>query len=121
MPSKQHALNNGRRSDDTSTNVALLVSVLGANQARRDQFGMRTINAHRNAQDARARATLARAEADELRSLPAGDAARRIEDKRAEQERARRQAAQRARHLHDPFEHEPPRPDPRHDGPALGR
>lgn len=97
--------------------LALLASELGADEARRDQFGMRTINPHRNAQDARARVALARAEADELRSLPVNDAARRIEAKRAEQEQTRQRAAQRARQR-DAFEHDTPRTDPGRDGPA---
>ena len=59
----------------------------------------------------------ARAEADELRSLPVADAARRIEAKRAEQEQTRQRAAQRERQL-DPFERDTRRHDPGHDGPA---
>lgn len=47
---------------------------------------MRTVNPQRAARNAFARATLARAEADELRNLPVNDAARRIEAQRAEQE-----------------------------------
>ncbi|GLJ63398.1 MULTISPECIES: MobF family relaxase [Microbacterium] len=97
--------------------LALLVSELGADEARRDQFGMRTISPHRNAQDARARVAQARAEADELRSLSVSEAARRIEANRAEQEYARRRAAQRARQL-DPFDREPRRHDPGRNGPA---
>ena len=97
--------------------LALLVSELGADEARRDQFGMRTVNPHRNAHDARARATLARAEADELRSITINDAARRIEAKRAEQELTRVQAAQRAPQR-DPFERDTPRTAPGRDGPA---
>ena len=97
--------------------LALLTSELGADEARRDQFGMRTISPHRNAQDARAIVALARTEADELRSLPVHEAARRIEANRGEQEHARRRAAQRARQL-DPFDREPRRHDPGHNGPA---
>ncbi|WOF24609.1 AAA family ATPase [Microbacterium betulae] len=99
--------------------LALLVSELGADEARRDQFGMRTINPNRTAQDARARAAVARAEADELRSLPANDAARRIEAKRAEQEQIRQRAAQRARQL-DPLDRGPRRHDLGRDGPGRG-
>lgn len=95
---------------------ALLARELGAEQARGDQFGMRTINPQRAARDAFARATLARAEADELRSLPIGDAARRIEARRAEQERAE---ANRAQQL-DPFGRDPRRHDPGREGPVLG-
>ena len=99
---------------------ALLVSELGADQARRDQFGMRTVNPHRNAQDARARATLARAEADELRRLPANDAARRIDAKRAAEEEAQRLAAERASRLHDPYERDTHRVSPHRDHPERG-
>ena len=63
------------------------------------------------------RVLVARAEADELRGLPAGDAARRIEAKHTEQEHARRRAAQRARQR-DPFERDRPRTDPGREGPA---
>jgi hypothetical protein len=99
----------------------LLVGELGADEARRDQFGMRTVNPRRNAQDARARATLARAEADELRNPPpAGDAARRIEAKGAEPEQARQQAAQRARQLRDPIERNLRSTAQRRDRPGLG-
>lgn len=57
---------------------ALLARELGAEQARGDQFRMHTINPQCAARDASTRATLARAEADELRNLPVVDAARRI-------------------------------------------
>ncbi len=98
---------------------ALLARELGAEHARGDQYGMRTINPQRAARDTLARATLARAEADELRSLPINDAARCIEAKRAEQERTEREqwAARRARQL-EPFERNDPRRDPGRDGPA---
>lgn len=99
--------------------LALLASELGADEARRDQFGMRTVNPHRNAQDSRARAALARTEADELRNLPVNDAARRIEAKRTEQEQTRQRAAQRARHL-DPLDRGPHRHDLGRDGPVGG-
>ncbi|MFV4913123.1 AAA family ATPase [Microbacterium lacticum] len=96
--------------------MALLVSEYGAEHARANQLGMRTINPHRNALDARTRAALIRAEADELRSLPVGDAAQRIEAKRAEQERTRQRGAQQL----DPFEHDRHRSEPRHEGPTRG-
>ncbi|MFT3862361.1 MobF family relaxase [Micropruina sp.] len=99
---------------------ALLVGEVGAEQARRAEFGMGATNPHRNAADARTRAAMFRAEADALRSLPTGDAARRIEAKRAEQEQTRQQAAQRARQF-DPFDHEAHRNGPRRDGPGLSR
>lgn len=51
---------------------------------------MRVPNPHRAARDAKARAAMLRAEADELRSLPANDAARQIEAKRAEHEARQR-------------------------------
>ena len=97
--------------------LALLVGEFGAEQARRDQHGMRTINPHRTAVNARTRADLICAEANELRSLPVTDAARRIEANRAQQEQTRQQAAQRARQL-DPFEQESRHPSPHRDGPA---
>lgn len=100
--------------------MALLVSEYGVEQARRDQFGMRSINPHRNAHDARARAALIRAEADELRRLPVADAALRIEAKRAEQEQTRQRAARRERQFHDPFERNPRRDSPRREGPTRG-
>ncbi len=95
----------------------MLVSELGADEARRDQFGMRTINPNRSAHDARARVALARAQADELRSLPINDAARLFEAKRAEQEQTRRQTARRAQQL-EPFERDNPRTAPGRDVPA---
>lgn len=95
----------------------LLARELGAEQARGDQFGMRTINPNGAARDAFARATLARAEADELRALPIADAAKRIAARRAEQEQTRLRAAQRERQR-DPFERGMRRHDPGHDGPA---
>lgn len=95
----------------------LLGTELGADEARRDQFGMRTVNPHRNVRDAQARVIQARAEADELRSLPVASAARRIEVRRAEQEQARQREAQRERQL-DPFEGDARHHDPGHDGPA---
>ncbi|MCQ9368904.1 hypothetical protein NQ038_03390 [Brevibacterium sp. 50QC2O2] len=100
--------------------TALLVSGYGTEHTRRDQFGMRTVNPHRDAADARTRAALIRAEARELRNLPVSDAARRIEANRAqqEQEQARRRAERRERQLHDPFEHESRRPGPHRDGAA---
>ena len=92
----------------------------GIDHARRDQLGMRTTNPERDARDARARAALARAEADELRVLPISEAAQLIDAKRAEQERMRQQVARRARQLRDPSERDPRRTDPGRDGPARG-
>lgn len=100
--------------------MALLVSEYGAERVRRDQLGMRITNPHRNAHDARTQAAVARAEADDLRSLPITEVAARVEAKRVEQERARRRAAERARQLRDPFEHDPHRSGPRREGPARG-
>ena len=100
--------------------TALLVNEYGAERVRRDHLGMRMVNPHRDARDARARAAATRAEAHELRGLPITDAAQRIEAKRAKQERARQHAAERARQLHDPFEHDPYRHDPHRDGPTRG-
>lgn len=101
--------------------LALLVSELGADEARRDQFGMRTVNPQRDAQDARARATLTRAEAKELRNLSARDAARRVEANRAMVEQERAAAADRARRLRAEPTHDAHRCGPHRDGPALGR
>lgn len=78
---------------------------------------MRTVNPQRAARNAFARATLARAEADELRNLPVNDAARRIEAQRAEQEQTRQRAAEQARQF-DPLGRGPHRRDPGRDGPA---
>ncbi|WP_087015916.1 MULTISPECIES: MobF family relaxase [Microbacteriaceae] len=100
--------------------MALLFIELGADEARRDQFGMRTTNPHRNAQNARTRAALNRAEADELRSLPVNAAARRIEANRAEQEQKRQQAARRARQLQEPFERDSHPSNSRREGPGRG-
>lgn len=100
--------------------MALLVSEYGPEQARRDQLGMRTTNPHRAARDTHAKAATTRAEADELRSLPLADAAKRIEAKRAEQEHLRQQAAERAQQLHDPIAHDPHRSGPRRYGPTRG-
>ncbi|MFV0374474.1 hypothetical protein [Microbacterium sp.] len=101
--------------------LTLLVSELGADEARRDQFGMRAVNPHRNAQDARARAALVRAEADELRSLPVTDATRRIEAKRVMAAQERAAAADRARRLRADPTHNVHRSGPGRDGPSLGR
>ncbi len=100
--------------------LALLAGEYGIDHARRDQLGMRTTNPERDARDARARAALARAEADELRVLPISEAAQLIDAKRAEQERMRQQVARRARQLRDPSERDPRRTDPGRDGPARG-
>lgn len=54
---------------------ALLVSEYGAERVRRDHLGMRTINLHRHARDARAQAPATHAEAGELRNLPMKNAA----------------------------------------------
>lgn len=96
--------------------MALLISEYGPERARRDQLGMRATNPHWAARDARTKAALTRAEADELRSLPVNEAAERIETKRAEQEHLRQQATKRAQQLHDPFERDPHRNDPRREG-----
>ena len=95
---------------------ALLTRELGAEQARGDQSGMRTVNPQRAARDALARATLARAEADALRNLPVNDAARLIEARRAESEQTRQRTTQQERQL-DPFEREWPHGASRRDGP----
>lgn len=98
---------------------ALLAREIGTEQARSDQFGMRTVNPQRAARDALTRATLARAEADELRNLSVNDAARIIAAKRAEQEQTRRLLEQRERQL-NPFQRTTPGSDPGRDGPARG-
>ncbi|MGP5054684.1 MobF family relaxase [Brachybacterium paraconglomeratum] len=109
------------RERHTQEQRALLVSEYGPERVRRDHLGMRVTNPRRDARDSRTRAAMLRAEADELRSLPVNEAARRIEDKRAERETQQRRAAERARQLRDPFEHDPHRHDPRREGPGLGR
>lgn len=96
--------------------TVLLVAELGADEARRDQFGMRAVSPHRNAQDARAKVALARAEAEELRALPMNVAAHHIEAKRAAVEYAQQAAAERAKRL-DPG---PERIVNRRDGPTRG-
>lgn len=93
---------------------ALLARELGAEQARGDQFGMRTFNPHRNARDAQKRASLVRDEAAELRSLLLDEAAQRIKAKHAEQEDVRRLTAQLERQR-DPFERSAPRSSPGRD------
>ena len=108
------------RERHTQEQRALLVSEYGAERVRRDDLGMRVISPRRDARDARTRAAMLRAEADELRGLPVNDAARRIEAKRAEQENQQRRAAERARQFGDPFERDPHRHDPRRDGPTRG-
>lgn len=106
------------RDRHTQEQRALLVSEYGPERVRRDHLGMRTTNPRRDARDARTRAAMLRAEADELRSLPVNEAARRIEDKQAERENQQRRAAERARQFGDPFEHDPHRGDPRREGPG---
>ena len=102
--------------------LALLVGEYGPEQARRDQLGMRVTNPHRSARDARTRAAMIRAEANELRSLPVNDAARLIDAKSAEEESQQQRAAERARQFGDLFEHDPHRrSDPERKGPGLGR
>lgn len=115
-----HAEQKTTRQRHQSERRALLVSEYGAEQARGTEFGMGAVNPHRTAADARRRAALVRAEADELRNLPVTDAARRIKAKRAEQEQTWQQAAQRARQLGDPFQHEPRRSDPGREPPSRG-
>ncbi len=115
-----HAQRKATKQRHQHERTALLVNEYGTEHARRNQLGMSTINPHRNAHDARTRAAVIRAEADELRSLPVTDAAQRIKTKHAEQEQMRRRAERRGRQLHNPVEREPHRPDPRRDGPARG-
>ncbi|SBM44405.1 Conjugative relaxase TrwC [Propionibacterium freudenreichii] len=107
-----HAQQKATRQRHQRERRALLVSEYGAEQARRAELGMGAVNPRPNAEDARRRAALIRAEADELRGLTVNDAARRIETKRAEQEQTRRQATRRAGQP-DPYERDsPPRPAP---------
>lgn len=101
--------------------TALLVSEYGADRVHRNRAGMRMTNPLRNAQNARARATMTRAEAEELRGLPVNEAARRIETKHGEQEHLRQLAAERARQFPNPFEPDPHRSNPRREGPGFGR
>ncbi|WP_260283556.1 MobF family relaxase [Propionibacterium freudenreichii] len=100
--------------------TALLVSEYGAERVRYDRAGVLMLKPHRKADDARYRATLVRAEADELRSLPVNEAARRIEAKQTERERMRQEATARERQLPAPFEHDPHRHDPGREGPSRG-
>lgn len=88
--------------------TALLVSEYGAERVRHDRVGVLMFKPHRKADDARSRATLVRAEADELRTLPVNEAAQRIEARNAERERRRYEATARERQLPAPFEHDPP-------------
>ena len=111
-----HAEQKETRQRHQRERMTLLVSEFGPEHARRAEFGMGAVNPHRNADDARRRATLIRAEADELRSLPVNDAAQRIEVKRAEKEHTRQREGQ----LSKPFDHEPRRSKPKRDGPARG-
>lgn len=97
---------------------ALLVSEYGVEQARRAHLGMRTPNPHRQARDTNAHAAMLRAEAEELRSLPVNDAARRIEARRAEQNETRQQTARRAQQFRAPFERDSRRTDPHREGPT---
>lgn len=108
------------RERHTQEQRALLVSEYGPERVRRDHLGMRTTNPRRDTRDARTRAAMLRAEANELRSLPVNEAARRIENKQAEGEDQRRRAAERAGQFGDPFEHDPYRSGPRREGPRLG-
>lgn len=82
--------------------LALLAREYEAENARAHQFGMRGLNPHRNARDARVRVALLRAESEEIRGLPVNDAAELIESKRMERERAQQEAEQRQRQLSSP-------------------
>lgn len=79
--------------------LTLLARESGPENARAHQYGMRALNPHRNARDARARASLLRAESEELRSLSANDAAKFIETRRVERELAQQEAELRQQHL----------------------
>ncbi|SJN45658.1 hypothetical protein FM104_14175 [Microbacterium esteraromaticum] len=99
--------------------LVLLTREYGAENARAHQFGMRALNPRRNARDARTRAALLRAESEELRSLPANDAAKLIEAKREERELAQQQAEQRQRQLSSPDPSMRHRPDSQPE-PGIG-
>ena len=103
----------------TQERQVLLIRELGAEEAQRGQYGMRTVNPHRNPREARARAALVRAEAKELRSFPVNDAARRIQTTRTEQEQKGRQTAQRTRSF-GPSERDAPRAGAGRDGLTHG-
>ncbi|WP_229116615.1 AAA family ATPase [Parenemella sanctibonifatiensis] len=82
--------------------LTLLARKYGAENARARQHGMRALNPHRNARDARTRAALLRAESEELRGMSVNEAAQTIETRRVERERALQQAEQRQRQLSSP-------------------
>ena len=93
--------------------LALLASEYGPENARAHQYGMRALNPGRNARDARTRAALLRAESEEIRNLPANDAAELIEAKRVERELAQQQAEHRQRELSSPEASTRPGPESR--------
>ncbi|TYR21050.1 AAA family ATPase [Corynebacterium urealyticum] len=82
--------------------LVLLASEYGPENARARQHGMRALNPARNARAARARAALLRAESEEIRGIPANDAAELIEAKRVERELAQHEAERRQRQLSSP-------------------
>ena len=97
----------------------LFLSALGLSKSQMGAILSLLADQQRAARDALTRATLARAEADELRNLSVNDAARIIAAKRAEQEQTRRLLEQRERQL-NPFQRTTPGSDPGRDGPARG-
>ncbi|WP_263971101.1 ATP-dependent DNA helicase [Pseudoclavibacter sp. CFCC 11306] len=100
--------------------IALLVHEYGPTQAHRAHAGMVTINPHRQAREATARAVAVRQEVETLRALPVEQAAARLDAQRIAAEEAQRRAAERTRQLRDPFDYGPHHGDPRRDGPARG-
>ncbi len=98
--------------------LALLAEELGADTVRRDPVRAHFIHPEQEAQTARAQATAAHREAEELRTLTPREAATLIETKRAAAERARELAAERARRLRGTPDHT--HAEPNRHGPSLG-
>jgi hypothetical protein len=100
--------------------LALLAQELGAERVRRDPIRARFIRPDREAHNAHAEAAAARREAEELRALEPGEAAARIETKRAVTEHAQQIADERARRLHGSVDRTSTHTQPSRDGPRLG-
>ncbi len=97
-----------------------MVSEYGTEQVLRSRHGMGSINPHRQAREATTRAAAARREVEELRVLPVEQAAARIAAQKAAAEDAQRRTVERARRVHDPYDHDTHRPNPRREGPGHG-
>lgn len=114
------AKSDGMRERHERERIALLVHEYGPTQAHRARTGMGTINPHRQAREATARAATARQEVEALRALPIEQAAARLDAQRIAAEEAQRRAAERKRQLRDPFERDTRRSDPERQGPTRG-